>query len=90
MSIYSIETFVCLHLVDHDIAVAEFKELVNDLSAAGLKVNVQPGPEKSLVVLVKSPYDLLSTFVFKSRYDPKSSPRSLLTQRIELKTGSTA
>ncbi|KAH6718652.1 calcium-activated chloride channel-domain-containing protein [Leptodontidium sp. MPI-SDFR-AT-0119] len=53
--------------IDHDIAVAEFKELVNDLSAAGLKVNVQPGPEKSLVVLVKSPYDLLSTFVFKSR-----------------------
>ncbi|KAH9214886.1 transmembrane protein 16K [Leptodontidium sp. 2 PMI_412] len=53
--------------IDHEIAVGEFKELVNDLSAVGLKVNVQPGPEKSLVVLVKAPHDLLATFVFKSR-----------------------
>ncbi|KAH7403870.1 calcium-activated chloride channel-domain-containing protein [Cadophora sp. MPI-SDFR-AT-0126] len=52
---------------DHETAVVEFQELLSDLTSAGLKVNVQPGPGKSLVILVKAPYDLLSKFVFQSR-----------------------
>ncbi|KAK0100176.1 hypothetical protein ONS95_008514 [Cadophora gregata] len=53
--------------IQGDIALSEFQELLSDLTSAGLKVNVQPGPGKSLVILVKAPHDLLSNFVFQSR-----------------------
>ncbi|PVH77554.1 DUF590-domain-containing protein [Cadophora sp. DSE1049] len=53
--------------IDNEIAVSEFQELLSDLTTAGLKVNVQPGPERSLLILVKAPHDLLSKFVFQSR-----------------------
>ncbi len=55
-------------LADHNTAIKEFQVLLNDISSAGLTADVQPGPDRSLVIVVKAPRDLLREAVFNSRY----------------------
>ena len=53
---------------DPDKATAELQILIEDLSLAGLKTTISPGPEKSFLVLVKAPKNILGREVYKSRY----------------------
>ncbi|KAH6888396.1 calcium-activated chloride channel-domain-containing protein [Thelonectria olida] len=52
---------------DHDVAVDEFKTLLEDLESAGFDTEVRAGYDQSLMVFVKAPHDLLGRAVHKSR-----------------------
>lgn len=56
-----------------DVAVYEFKTLLEDLESAGFDTEVRAGYEQSLMVFVKAPRDLLGRAVHKSRC-PLPSP----------------
>lgn len=53
--------------IDHAKAIEEFQILVQDLYSASLEICVKLGPDKSLLLMVKSPKDLLGKAVYKSR-----------------------
>lgn len=55
-------------LADYDVAIEEFKTLIEDLEAAGLYTEIRPGYERSLLVFVKVPRNLLGNSVYKGRY----------------------
>ena len=54
--------------LEHLKAAEEFQELINDLTSAGLKTDVKPGPDNSILILVKCPASHLGSKVYKSRY----------------------
>lgn len=53
--------------VDYDAAAKEFSLLLDSLEAAGLHVEVRPSFEKTILVFVKAPEQLLGNTVYKSR-----------------------
>ncbi|KAK7419669.1 hypothetical protein QQZ08_010755 [Neonectria magnoliae] len=50
-----------------EVAIDEFKSLLEDLDEAGLDTEVRPGYEQSLLVFAKAPQELLGRAVHKSR-----------------------
>jgi len=52
---------------DYDAAAKEFSLLLDSLEAAGLHVEVRPSFEKTILVFVKAPEQLLGNTVYKSR-----------------------
>ena len=63
--------------IDSDKSIAELQILIEDLNSAGLRTTISPGPEKSLLVLVKAPKNLLGREVYKSRYGSLNSSSAL-------------
>jgi anoctamin-10 len=53
--------------IDNSQAVKELDELLTDLESAGLHTEVRAGHEKSLLIFVKAPRELLGNMVYKSR-----------------------
>ncbi|PQK16217.1 hypothetical protein BB8028_0006g05380 [Beauveria bassiana] len=53
--------------IDYDVATKEFTELLVDLEEAGLHTEVRPGYERSILVFVKAPRQLLGNSVYKER-----------------------
>ncbi|ATY58483.1 Anoctamin TMEM 16 [Cordyceps militaris] len=53
--------------IDYDVAIEEFRELLQDLEEAGLHTEVRPGYDRSILVFVKAPRQLLGNWVYKER-----------------------
>ncbi|TQV90702.1 plasma membrane channel protein [Cordyceps javanica] len=53
--------------IDYDDATKEFSELLQDLEEAGLHTEVRPGYDRSILVFVKAPRQLLGNSVYKER-----------------------
>lgn len=54
--------------LDDDVAIQESATLLEDLESVGLHTEVRPGYDKSLLVFVKAPQELLGNSVYQSRY----------------------
>ena len=52
---------------DYDVATKEFRDLLLDLEEAGLHTEVRPGYDRSILVFVKAPRQLLGNSVYKER-----------------------
>lgn len=54
-------------ILDYDTAMKEFSLLLANLEAAGLVTEARAGYEKTILVFVKAPKELLGNTVYKSR-----------------------
>lgn len=52
----------------YETAMEELSLLLDSLEAAGFHTEVRPGYEKTILVFVKAPKQLLGSTVYKSRY----------------------
>jgi hypothetical protein len=56
-------------LVDEDTAIMEVQRLCADIEGAGLQCEVRAGEDRSLLIFVRAPPELLNIEIHKSRYD---------------------
>lgn len=56
-----------LRLLDTNVAVEEFTQMIQHLEAAGLHTEVRAGYDQSLLVFIQAPRELLGNMVYHSR-----------------------